>query len=97
MTLNHRSGGSNPSGATITMDVETKRMIEGARFIARFAGVKNERVEQMERCACQISKSISTKVFQTPAMVIVAGDDTLELSITRRENDKVYQSFATAR
>lgn len=69
------------------MQVEDKRLIEMARFIARFAGVENEDVDQMARCRCEISKSTSTKVFQTPAMLIVAGVDTLELSITKREND----------
>jgi len=69
------------------MNTQETRMIEVARFLARFEGVENEDVERMERCAYHIKKSTSTKVFQTPTMMIVAGNDTLELSITRREND----------
>jgi hypothetical protein len=69
------------------MQVDEKRLIEKARYIGRVYGVKDERTLQMERCACQIKDSTDVKVFQTPAMIIVVGTDTLEMSITRREND----------
>lgn len=62
-------------------------IIEKARFIARTLGVFVEDEERMERCACHIKESKSTSVFRNEALKIMVGNDTLEMSITRRENN----------
>jgi hypothetical protein len=72
---------------SISLIVSPFYSIEKARCIARTFGVENEKVFWMEQCACHIKDSTGIKVFQTPTMTIVVGIDTLEMSITKREND----------
>jgi hypothetical protein len=62
--------------------------LKKARYLARIAGVENKDAERAARSACHIGKLTHVvKVFTTATMQIVVGMDTLELAITKREND----------
>lgn len=69
------------------MEVENKRLIEMARFIARFAGSYDSKDDTISRCSCVIKDSTKTLTFKTSKMSIIVGTDTLELCITKIEND----------